>query len=169
MAQRPPKENSLVSQMIQRTILVVLIVGFLGCTSNRSSQHAAWTAQPTPNYWDLETLWVFSLLDEHGQIKTVLTVRFTDIPADACASGDARELQIVHQEPPPHPAFLGEPAYWLEGRALTIDLTSNLCDAYTELRGELTETGFVGVRTTSGMIGSTEIGSVYGARIPNLQ
>lgn len=154
---------------MERIILVALVVGVLGCTSNRSSQHVVWTEQPTPDYWDLDTLWVFSLLDEDGRIKTVLTVRFTDVPADACTSSDARELQIVHQEPPPHPAFLGEPAYCLDGRALTIDLTSNLCDAYTNLRGELTEIGFVGVQETGGMLGGTEIGPVYGARVPNLR
>lgn len=53
--------------------------------------------------------------------------------------------------------------------SLTFDLTSNLCDAYTDLRGELTETGFVGVQKTGGMLGGTEIGSVYGVRIPNLR
>ena len=154
--------------MIPRVLLISLLFGLPGCASSGLSQYEISAGQPTPEYWDSETLWVFSLLDQEGLITSVLTVRFTDLPADTCTSGDARRLEIVHEDPSAHPASIGEAAYWLTGRTLTIDLTSNLCDAYTDLRGQLIETGFVGIQESGGMLGGTEIGAVYGVRIPKL-
>ena len=145
-----------------------MILSLVGCVSNQPSQYEIWAEQPTPKYWDLESVWAFSLLEGDGQIGSVLTVRFTSLPANTCSGDDARILEIIHNEPPLHPAFLGEPAYWLDGRSLIIDLTSNICDAYTELRGELTDTGFVGSQHVGGMLGGKEIGPVYGVRIPDL-
>jgi len=155
--------------LIIRTPILISFFLFAGCSLNLANEQRDLANEPTPDYWSTGDIWAFSLLDSGGQIETVLFVRFTEFPAETCESGDAKQLDIVRIEPPPLQRYARERAYRLSGRALTINLTADLCDAYTELHGELTDTGFVGTQIAGGMMGHTEIGPVIGVRIPQLE
>lgn len=149
-----------------RTIVfLALIVSTSACNTTAFSEYQNWASKPTPEYWNTETDWAITLLDGDGRIHRTLTVRFTDKTVETCAREGARQLEILHEVPEPSPNFIGEPAYWLSGSALIMDLTANLCDAYTELHGELTDTGFVGYWQYVGMLGTTVVGPVYGVRV----
>ena len=58
-----------------------------------------------------------------------------------------------------------EPAYMLQGSALTINFTANICDDYTVMWGQMTATGFSGRYQFTGLMNVEEIGAAYGARV----
>jgi len=93
-----------------------------------------------------------------GQAK-ILTFRVTDQPATTCTSGVWKKLLLVDGK-------IGsdaEPAYSVEGRALSISINANICDANDDINGELAAATFKGDRRAGGMFGSTLIGSVRGS------
>jgi hypothetical protein len=135
-----------------------------GCASSSQWGYQKWSRQPTPPMWTQNESWVFILVGGDGQIDRSMTVRFTDEKATTCTSGDWKVLQIVREDPSRQNTFAGRAAYVLTGRALTIGLTANLCDANNELRGHITDQGFVGVQMSGGMFGEQTVGSAYGVR-----
>jgi len=137
-----------------------------GCVATPSDEHEDLTSMPTPAYWSTETPWAFTLLDSDGRIETVFIMQFTDYPAETCSSGESKQVDILHESPPPPFRSAREKAYRLYGRLLVIALTADLCDVHNQLQGELTENGFVGTQIVGDMFEFTEIGKVYGVPIP---
>jgi hypothetical protein len=136
-----------------------------GCIPARLSEYEILSSQPTPQTWDLNKVWSLVVLDKDGKISQTLTVKFTDAAEKTCTSGEWKRLEILGERPAPHPSFLGRPAYTLEGRAIHIGLTPNLCDAYTDLRGSLTELGMSGTVETVSLFGGERLGRFYGIQV----
>lgn len=109
--------------------------------------------------------WVLVILDNEGSIKQRITVKFTDSDADTCASDEWRMVEIVDEYPHRSGSFLGEPAYYLNGAALIVDLSANLCDAGYELKGQLTEAGVSGEHYPVSMFGGEKQGNFYGVPV----
>ena len=145
----------------------------VGCTSTAEREYEGnlqeyqrMIASPTPSVWAVYQPWKFVLLDNSDKVARVLTLEFTDLPAETCSSGDWRQARIVEQEPTPesasHVGYTKEPAYILQGSFLLIDLHSNLCDAGFELRGELTNLGVSGKQQTVHIFGGETMGTFVG-------
>ena len=109
--------------------------------------------------------WVFVILDNEGSIKQRLTLKFTDAVADTCASDEWRIVEVVDEYPRRSGSFLGEPAYYLKGAALIVDLSANLCDAGYELKGQLTDAGVSGEHYPVSMFGGEKQGNFYGVPV----
>lgn len=155
---------------IMRAATVVFLASLAaGCVTNPSDEHEDLTSMPTPAYWSTETPWAFTLLDSDGQIETVFIMQFTDYPAETCSGGEPKQVDILHESPPPPFRSAREIAYLLYGRALFIALAADLCGVHNDLQGELTENGFVGTRIVNDTFEFIEIGKVYGVPIPPIQ
>ena len=144
--------------------LILAMIVLAGCVTRPVSEYQRLAAIPTPAAWKVGVPWVVIVLDKKGQISRSMTIRFTDRQAKACASGSWKELEILAQQPPAHPQFLGVPAYELEGSAMLIDLTSNLCDASTMLRGSLSDAGISGTYGTETPRGGEMLGEFHAVR-----
>lgn len=152
--------------------LAVLLPILLSCTAGfrRPSPGVTESRQelisrPAPESWNPGSIWVFVLLDAHGEIVRSLTFRITDRPADSCLAGDWRVLETLAERPPRDPMFQGKPAYEISGSAIQIDLAANLCDNSYPLRGKLSERGVGGEHGTETMWGGETIGTFYGAPV----
>ena len=145
-------------------VLITLIASLSSCSTTEPSQYQVWASEQTPNYWSVGSPWAFTAIREDGQIERSMTIKFTDTVTETCESGDWKRIEIIDQSPPRSPEFIGEAAYLLNGRALLINLTANICDNYTEYRGELTGNGFVGYQHVGHMLGGEDVGPVYGVR-----
>ena len=151
--------------------LPLLVLALAGCATTSGSaepadQHFAWKAQDAPPSW-AALPWVFIISDSNGHLLRSATLKFTDEAASTCAPGDWKKVVILGQEPQAQPSPElppDEAAYQVEGSALTINLTSNFCDAYTEMQGQITETGFSGKYSFSDLMGIKDLGVAYGAR-----
>jgi len=122
-------------------------------------------SEPTPESWKPGSTWTLILVDQHETIIRSMTVRFTEKEAKTCIGGEWKVLEVLAERPPRRSAFLGRPAYWTKGSAMMIDLTANICDAYTPLRGRLTSNGVTGEHGTEHMFGGEVIGTFYGAPV----
>jgi len=75
----------------------------------------------------------------------------------ACGLGNTAAFSLRDGAP--------QPAYLLEGSALSINLTSGVCDWADEFVGQLTEDGFAGYAREEGL-GHYELGgAVYGTPV----
>jgi hypothetical protein len=142
-------------------MLTVTLCLVAGCTTHTASMkpetYAELAAQPTPPAWHTDSTWSFIELDTSGQIQQSMLFRVTDRPANACLSGDWKALEIIGSAE----KAASRPAYSLNGRHLQILLSTELCDAYSEYVGTLSECGFSGKHQFSGMFGGKEYGKVY--------
>lgn len=160
--------------MVARALLVLLTAGAASCASGPSFDFEQLSFQPTPVSWDLPSVWAFVVVDKKGRMVGSMTLRFTDQPAETCIGGDWKKVEILRSSGDPKrkggtaafvPLGVAQPSYSLKGRALQIGLTANICDAYDEFTGELSERGFVGRFTSSGLFYHEEFGTVYGAEV----
>lgn len=109
-------------------------------------------------------MWVFVVVDEAKTVGSIV-LRFTDVPAKACVGGEWKRVEVLRRSGVLSELISSaEASYELNGRALTIGLSNNICDAYNDLRGELSDTGFAGRFISEGMYYHEDHGSVYGAR-----
>lgn len=137
----------------------------LGCSSTRLNPYQVWSSLETPAAFSESELWVFVVLDKNGAIKQRLTLKFADAVAETCASDEWKKVEIVDEHPQRSGSFLGEPAYYLNGAALIVDLSANLCDAGYELKGQLTEVGIHGEHYPVSMFGGEIQGGFYGVPV----
>lgn len=145
-------------------VLLAVVASLTACFTAKPSQYQTWASDPAPDYWSLRAVWAFMAVRDDDQIERSMTIRFTDAVAETCESGDWKTVEIIEQSPLRDPRFVGEAAYLLNGRALQINLTANICDNYTLYSGELTKNGFVGIQRVGHMLGGEDIGPVYGIR-----
>ncbi|UTA47147.1 hypothetical protein L1F30_13370 [Simiduia sp. 21SJ11W-1] len=146
-------------------ILNILLMMTLGCSSTAPYPYQVWSSQETPRTFKVNEPWVLVILDNEGSIKQRLTVKFTEAVADSCSSGDWRVLDVVNTYPNGSDIILGEPAYYLSGAALIVDLSANLCDAGYELMGQLTLVGVSGEHYPVSMFGGEKEGNFYGVPV----
>jgi hypothetical protein len=128
--------------------------------------YAAWRSQEPPQSWS-SSPWVFVAADPKGKPIQSVTVQFSSEPANSCISGDWKKLTLLQQAPPaqPHNETAPEPAYMLEGSALTINFTANFCDSYTEMQGQITPIGYSGRYLFLGYKRIRFLGVAYGAPV----
>lgn len=137
----------------------------LGCSSTRLNTYQTWSLLETPTVFRESELWVFVILDKDDAIKQRLTLKFSDAVAESCASDEWKKIEIVDEHPQRSDSFLGKPAYYLNGAALIVDLSANLCDAGYELKGQLAEAGIHGEHYPVSMFGGEIQGRFYGVPV----
>lgn len=148
--------------MRNRLLLSILCFLSIGCSSTKLYPYEVWSSLKTPSIFKMNEPWVFVILDKEGSIRQRLTVKFTDAAAETCASSEWRKLEIVDEHPQRSSSFLGTPAYYIKGAALIVDLSSNLCDAGYELKGQIKEAGVAGEHYPVSMFGGEVQGKFYG-------
>jgi hypothetical protein len=128
-------------------------------------RHGKLASEPTPREWRADAVWRFVTTPPPGKAKLqVLTFRVTDQAGVSCLGGwkDAWRKLVVLKG---HVAF-GSPTYQVEGRALQINLSGDMCDASDIIRGVLIDGRFEGERITFGLGSPTEvIGTVRGSLV----
>jgi hypothetical protein len=129
-------------------------------------RYEVWKSQKAPASWS-STPWVFVAADPNGKPVRSVTVQFTNQPANSCIRGDWRKITVLSQLPLSQPPgnVTPEPAYLVEGSALTINFTANHCDVYTEMQGQLTPVGFSGKYFFLGLKRTKYLGFAYGAPV----
>ena len=128
-------------------------------------RHKKLGAQPTPQQWRSGAVWRFITTPPHGKSRAdTLAFRVTDIPANSCL-GDADWKNVWRKFEPIEGGIPNQPAiYQVEGRALQINVTGEICDVYDVIGGVLTDGTFEGKRTTSGLgVPSKFVGTVRGS------
>jgi len=127
-------------------------------------RHKALASQPTPPEWRAGAVWRFVTTPPAGKPKLeVITFRVTDESGVSCLGSGGwkdvwRKFVVLEGD-----ARFG-PIYQVEGRALQINLSGEMCDAYDIIDGVLTGGEFTGRRTTFGLGASTEVvGIVHGS------
>lgn len=130
--------------------------------ADSEKQHNVLASQATPREWHPGAVWRFVTTPSAAKGKpAVLTFRVTDQPGVSCLGGwkEAwRKLIIVEG----HVRF-GTPTYEVEGRALHMNLSGDMCDDYDIIDGVLTGAQFTGERSSFGMDGGEVIGKVQGS------
>lgn len=131
------------------TLSILLMAG---CAS---SCRISPTQAPAPNavtgIWDL-------VVTDKSQTQS-FSFALTDTPADTCISGNwfqARPLSAPQGQ-------VSRPAYQYQSGKLEILLSTELCDGYTVLIGNVSGSTFEGSHVSYGLFGSTEHGKVSGA------
>lgn len=158
-----------------RVPFIITVAALLAsCVAQPEFDYESLVSQTTPASWDTKSVWVFVAVDRKGVIIRSLALRFTDQPAESCASGDWKKVEILRSSGNPNssvasqsisaPTGNAQPGYKLNGRALNVGLTTNLCDSYVEFLGELTDEGFSGRFISTGLFHYEDFGKVYGAR-----
>ncbi len=133
---------------------------------HEQQRHKKLAAQPTPSEWRVGAIWRFVTTAPPGKPQpAVITVRVTRDAAQSCSAdvdwkNDWRRLVLLGSKPPI------QPIYQVEGRALQINVTGEICDVYDFIDGVLKDGQFEGRRTTSGLGAPSEvIGSVRGSYV----
>jgi hypothetical protein len=148
--------------MLKRAAIFTLIsaVCFAGDAGKR---HKELASQPTPRQWHAGAIWRFVTTAAPGKPQPpTITLRITDDPATSCSAGGGwkdkwRRLAIVEGKAPL------VPIYQVEGRALQINVTGEICDAYDFIDGVLSDGEFKGSRATDGLGAPNEhVGTVRG-------
>lgn len=146
--------------MIKLIFLVFLCL--VGCVSHAPDNYREWSNEETPEIFRYGEKWSIILVDENGSMIRNMVVEFSDNDAYSCSSGDFKKLKVISEYPSRSEAFLGEPAYELNGAALIIDLSANLCDAGYEMRGKLSAKGVEGSHRPVSIMGGEAMGRFYG-------
>ena len=158
----------ILATVLKAATLSALALGMVGCAaqgvrhSDVEAESARWeqrTSEPTPASWHTGATWSFVAVDARGEIGESFVFRLTDEPQTACVSGDWKKLEVIRGQ------ALHGPAYIVEGRNLTILLSTAMCDAYPEYSGALSDTGFTGRHHFDHLLGAEEYGAVYGVPV----
>jgi hypothetical protein len=149
------------------TFLVLLAATSIAADDREEKHHKSLTAQPTPREWRPGSVWHFVTTPRPGKPKPeILTLRVTNEPGVSCLAGSGwkdvwRRFVVIGGHVP-----FGPPIYQVEGRALEINLSGDMCDAYDIIDGVLSGGNFTGRRTTFGLGASTEVvGTVRGSLV----
>ena len=144
--------------------LVVMSTSLSACAANQpESDYEKLSRETPPASWNASD-WVFVALGEDNKVTRSLTLRFTNEPAETCIHGDWKKAEILGDTKETSLTSAAEPAYMLNGRALTVGLSANICDNYEEFQGELSAKGFAGEHYVYGLDFFENYGTVYGAR-----
>jgi hypothetical protein len=133
--------------------------------ADTEKQHKALASEPTPREWHAGAVWRFVTTPRAGKPQPeILTFRATDQPGVSCLGGWKgvwRKLIVVQGHLP-----FGTPTYEVEGRALHINLSGDMCDDYDIIDGVLAGGEFQGERRTFGLGAPGEIiGTVKGSSV----
>jgi hypothetical protein len=129
---------------MNRVPSLALLVLLAGCVNVTGNDYRAWALKETPSTFGQNEPWTVVMLNRDREIERTLTIEFSSDTAQTCNSEGWRKVRVLAESPERSGMFRGEPAYFVRGAALTIDLSANLCDAHYELQGELTEAGVTG-------------------------
>jgi len=116
------------------------------------------SAEPTPAAWHTGAIWDFVLYRGRWKRDDALSFQLTDEPADTCIGGEWKQLRVISDPS----QSTRSPAYLVEGRNLSILLSTGVCDAYNQLNGVLDARGFLGKHEASGLMHGALHGRVTG-------
>lgn len=157
--------------MGDKTMKVLALVAMLtlssGCATRQLSLYEVAAANPTPQTLAVNSKWAITLLDVYGHIEKSLVIRLTDRPAQICESGDYRQLEVISEQGTSGGPRLGNPAYEVKGAALSIQLSTLLCDSGYAVIGGVTSNGFEGIHMEEVLIApkNVPIGRAYGVPV----
>src|SRR4051794_39240564 len=119
-------------------VAAAALTGLCGCASNdresisdwrhEQERHKQLATQPTPRQWRAGTVWRFVTTPLPGKPKPeILTFRVTDKPGVSCLGSGVwkdvwRKFVVIEGHVP-----FGPPIYQVEGRALQINLSGDMC------------------------------------------
>ena len=145
--------------------IVLLAATSIAADDREKKDHKSLAAQPTPREWRAGARWRFVTSARLDQPKyPIFVFQVTHEPGVSCLhNGDWknvwRKFVVIEGKVP-----FGPPIYQVEGRALQINLSGDMCDAYDIIDGVLSGGNFTGRRTTFGLGASTKvIGTVRGS------
>jgi hypothetical protein len=135
-----------------RALVCVLVLALAaGCATTQPSAYQKGAALPTPNSLSPNSRWAFVLLDWDGRVAANIVVRLSNIPAITCDGVGYRSAEVI-SEHRSDGIPLYSPAYYVEGAALRIQLSTGLCDNGYAIIGSVTEAGFEGIHTPETLI-----------------
>ncbi len=146
-----------------RLVAILTLIAAVCVAGDTEKQHKELASQPTPREWRAGAVWRFVTTPPAGKPKLdVLTFRITREGGVSCLGGGGwkdiwRKFVVVEGHVP-----FGPPIYQVEGRALEINLSGDMCDAYDIIDGVLTGSEFTGHRHTSGWGAYELVGTVRG-------
>ena len=145
-----------------KLVATLTFIAAVCLAADTEKQHKALASQPTPREWHAGAVWRFVTKPRAGKPKPeILTFRATDQSGVSCLGGwkDVwRKFVVVEGHVPS-----GPPIYQVEGRALQINLSGDMCDAYDIIDGVLTGTEFRRERRIFGLGGGEVVGTVRGS------
>lgn len=114
-----------------------------------------------PVSWEVGSVWRMTIKDTAEKSPREITFEVESSPAKSCLSGDWKKLKVLTS------SYRGvsEPAWSLKGRSVSVLITSDICDAYDEVSGKVSNGRFSGPHSQFGLGGSTAIGTVHAVRI----
>jgi hypothetical protein len=150
-----------------KLVAIFIFVAAVCLAGDIEKRHKALASQPTPSEWHAGAVWRFVTTPPAGKPKLeILTFRVTNRPGVSCLAGGGwkdvwRKFIVLGGHVP-----FGPPIYQVEGQALEINLSGDMCDAYDVIDGVLTGAEFQGERRTFGMGAPGEIlGKVRGSHV----
>lgn len=147
------------------TTVATLGILLAGCSTEPRVNFARAASQSTPASWDNESVWVFVLVQKSEAVGSI-TLRFHERPAESCVGGEWKKAEILMASGVFANVESSDGAsFSVAGKALTVGLTNNLCDAYNDIRGEISDVGFSGRYISESMFSQVDNGSVFGARV----
>jgi hypothetical protein len=148
-----------------KLVAIFTFVAAVCLAGDTEKRHKALASQSTPPEWRAGAVWRFVTTTPPGKPKpAILTFRVTAEPGVSCSyllgwKDVWRKFVVIEGNTP----FDRQPVYQVEGRALQINLSGDMCDAYDTIEGVLTGGVFTGQRTTSGWGHSQKVGTVRGS------
>lgn len=133
---------------------VVLVLALAVATSSAQANRA-------DSSWVVGSKWQFTIVDRPSNKPTRATFIVESDDADSCLAGEWKKLRMVGG------SYKGvsEPAYVLEGNHLTVLLTSDICDSYDKVEGEIKSGQFLGRHSWFGIAGGKDVGNVTAIRV----
>src|ERR1700738_1068633 len=142
-----------------KLVAIFTVTAGMCLAADTEKQHKALASQPTPREWHAGAVWRFVTTPRSGKQKPeILTFRVTEqggVSCLGCWKNVWRKFVIVEGHVPS-----GPPTYQVEGRALLINLSGDMCDAYDTIEGVLTGAEFRGERRSFGLGGGEVVGAV---------
>jgi hypothetical protein len=153
-------------------VAFILAGGAVGCGS-QTTLRANLPARQTPLQWTNPATVRFDVFDSKKASMGTFTLRLTTEPAKTCIAGDwfraepiDSNLRVLNLTQWWSDKSM-TPSYQITGRLLTVELNGGgLCDAYTEVRAEISEDGGRGFLATGGIFGGSTYGNVVIRRLP---
>lgn len=144
---------------MRKTVVAALALSAAACSAAPVVGHGL-ASGPEHAPAEVAGQWQFRVAGKDAARETVVV--FTTEPAETCLSGEWFKAVAVS----PDGLGFSRPAYSYSNGRLELLLSTELCDAYTSLVGNVSGSRFSGTHLSSGLFGSTEHGQVTGVRKP---
>lgn len=138
-----------------RPLLVSLILSLVAASTPAPARN------PDSGNWEVGSVWRLTLTENAQKRSREITFEVESIPANSCLGGDWKKLKILTS----NYAGVSEPAWSLRGNSVRVLIASDICDAYDQVQGSISNGRFGGPHTEFGIGGSIIIGTASAVRI----